>query len=475
MLALDIGTSSTRSALYGQAGNIIAASLRQLEYRARVDASGAFELAPNTLLRAVRSCIDGTLEWHKQHLSARVIRVVGVDCFWHSLIGSDERGRATTNVMTWADTRAASDAEALQGIIDPSAYHARTGCMLHASFWPAKHRWLQRHQRQAYAQTRFWMSPAEWLMWQITGVRQCAHAMATGTGLYSPTKMQWDEDLIESLHIPARALSPISDELIAPREKIAKRWPALTHAPWVPAIGDGVASNLGCGATDSTSAAINYGTSAAVRVVRTGSNARAPLGLFAYRIDKRRFLLGGAISNAGNVYDWARQTLRLPDDALALERALSRTSVSDGALTVLPFWNGERAPYWRDDLCGSITGLRQSTTALDIAAALRQATFHRLALIAEKLPGMRNRTAIVAGGLPISSLQLMANVTGLRLRGAGVREASARGAAVFAIERISGTTPPPPRWGREITPERAAKKRFREARERHAQLEALLA
>lgn len=474
VLALDIGTSSARAALFTQRATIITASLHQQHYQARTDANGAFEINPRVLLRAVAGCIDGVLAWHLANAANRTIEVVGADCFWHSLIGTTTTGKPTTAIMTWADTRGAHAARQLSESIDGPDYHARTGCMLHASFWPAKHQFLKQQMRGEYRQTAFWMSPAEWITWQFTGIRQCAHGMATGTGLYDPCKLSWDHALLEQLQIPIETLSPLSDALIEPSHKLATRWPALRNVPWVAAIGDGIASNLGCGATSAPYAAINYGTSAAVRIVKRGSKANAPYGMFAYRIDQQRYLLGGAISNAGNLYQWAQTHLRIPTDPIQFEKQLARQTSRAHGLTVLPFWNGERAPYWHDDLNGSIVGLRQSTTALDIAAALREATLHRLALIAAKLPARGRREAVVAGGLPPSSLQLMADVTGLKVRAAGVREASVRGAAVFALERLGQSQIPPPRWGKLITPNRERQAYFRSERRRHEALERLL-
>src|SRR5690606_13653907 len=99
------------------------------------------------------------------------------------------------------------------------------------------------------------------------------------------------------------------------------RFPELRAARWIPAIGDGAANNLGAGATKPGLAAINFGTSGAVRIVRSSGKPRAPFGLFCYRIDAQRFLVGGAISNAGGLRAWCLEHLRLPEED-ALEAQL---------------------------------------------------------------------------------------------------------------------------------------------------------
>src|SRR6266478_4856016 len=95
--------------------------------------------------------------------------------------------------------------------------------------------------------------------------------------------------------------------------RLARRFPELREALWFPAIGDGAASNLGSGATKTGLAALNCGTSAAIRLVSRVPQARAPFGLFDYRVDAERALIGGAVSNAGNLRAWCLRELNLPD------------------------------------------------------------------------------------------------------------------------------------------------------------------
>ncbi|MEM7405860.1 MAG: FGGY family carbohydrate kinase [Pseudomonadota bacterium] len=470
VLAIDMGTSSTRSMLFDMRGRPLPASLAQRRYAPDSDASGKFELRPARVLESTRQCLDETLAWHQQRRPRARIAAVATSCFWHSLIGTDARARPTTAIITWADTRAAADATRLSTELDARAYHAATGCMLHASFWPAKLRWLNARMPRLVAQTCFWMSPGEWVLWKLTGRRQCAHGMATGTGLYAPTRLEWDEQFFSVSGIETEQLNPLSDTPFGSGGRAAKRWPALAGACWFPAVGDGITSNLGCGATDYRYAALNYGTSAALRIVKRGRKASAPYGLFAYRIDRRRYLLGGAISNAGSLHAWSLDRLRIAAAGKRYEHEIANRIRTGHGLTVLPFFNGERAPHWRDDLSATIAGLRQSTTALDIAAALREASFHRLAMIAERIPGMRARTAIVGGGLTPSALQTLADVTGLKLRRAPIGEASLRGAAMLAIEHLGCSWPELPE-GKVYEPNRRSVREFRARRAAQRELE----
>jgi len=143
------------------------------------------------------------------------------------------------------------------------------------------------------------------------------------------------------------------------------------------AIGDGAAGNLGSGADGGGRIAINVGTSAAVRMMEDGrpkfEQRRSVCSLRGRRPahGRRR-----AVSNAGNLRVWCARELRIEGTE---ENALDRKIAAIDALTVLPFWVGERAPTWPENLSGTIVGLTQSTDAVQIFRATTCAVFYRLA------------------------------------------------------------------------------------------------
>jgi len=402
---------------------------------------------------------------------------IGVSCFWHSLLGLDAKGKAITPVYTWADSRCRAAAAALRKNPGEVAMHARTGCMARASFWPAKLVWLRKAQPALFRRVARWVSPAEWIQETWCGAANVSFAMASGTGLLDGRTLRWDAELLRKCGITVSKLNPISDapgKIVAAK---AREFPELAGVPWYPAIGDGAASNLGSGATQPGVAAINVGTSAALRVVVEGKAARGPLapfGLFCYRVDDARRLLGGAVSNAGNLRAWALRELKLPPDAAKIERALAKRSGPAEGLTVLPFWLAERAPTWPEDLPSVITGVTQATTALDLLQAFQEATYLRLGQIAEKVEKAAGRTLsfIVSGGIQKSPelLQCLANVLGRPVYASPEPEASLRGAACFALGK-SGVTPPAPKLGAAIRPQAQAARAYARARARQVTLE----
>ncbi|MGB0750876.1 MAG: gluconokinase [Gammaproteobacteria bacterium] len=472
VLGVDIGTSSVRSALFNARGIRIAGTLAQRQYPLITDHDGRAELSPNGVLRALRACLDDT---HASVESAKgkwSIEAVGTSCFWHSLVGLNERGKPLTAFITWADGRPGQSARTLRARADETAYHQLTGCMMHASFWPARLRWLRKNSPRLFSQVAQWVSPSEWLIGNLSGNRNCAHSMASATGLYDFRTRAWSDHALSLAGLRSSQLPAIGDAGQPAGRSVHKRWPLFGGAVWYPAIGDGAAGNLGSGATTDDTLALNYGTSAALRLVGKGVPKTVPKGLFTYRLDTSRFLLGGATSNGGIVRQWFENTLALPLKGERLSQWIAKQAPTAHKLTVLPFLNGERAPFWRDDLTASLSGLRNATSALDIACALTHASFQRLGLIADAMPGARRRTALVSGGLASSpaSLRLMADVTGLQLKLSKETEASLRGAAVFALENL-GEKPGAPKLGPLVTPDKDRAAAFRRERRRLTRLE----
>src|SRR5205814_5805956 len=178
---------------------------------------------------------------------------------------------------------------------------------------------------------------------------------------------------------------------------------------------------------------IKMGTSAAARTLNR-SEKNIPFGLFRYVVDRERFVIGGAVSNAGNLREWCLRHLRL---RMTEAKALSRSAAANDVLTILPFWVNERAPTWPEKLRGTILGLTQSTDAAAILRAATCATFYRVANILERLETKTGRAEqiIVSGGILRSkeSLPVLADALGRDIGVASEAEASLRGAAVYVL------------------------------------------
>jgi gluconokinase len=472
VLAIDIGSSSTRAALFDEQARIVSGTDARREYAVEYSADGGAELSPLRLRQAARNCVRETLQAHRAS-RFRQVPIVGVggSAFWHSLLGLDGKGRPLTPIFTWADSRCARDAVQLREQFDERKIHAETGCMLRASFWPAKLRWIRRTNRRLFRKVARWVSPADWIFEEILGAGSSSPSMASGTGLYDLRTKRWHEDLRQACEIGIEKLPVIAE---TPQRLTSFR--GLGEAQVFTAIGDGAASNLGCGADGGRRIAINLGTSAAVRMMESGRTKRTPIpfGLFRYAVDGKRTVMGGAISNAGNLRRWCARELRIEGNE---ENALDRKTAAADALTVLPFWIAERAPSWPEKLRGTIAGLTQSTDGAAIFRAATTAVFYRLAEILALIEKNRGRATeiIVSGGAVHSAatLSLLADALGRDLYVSREAEASLRGAARYVLEKL-GYQSGPERKPRRVRHDRRLTAKHRARRARQVALELML-
>jgi gluconokinase len=475
VLALDIGTSGLRAFLFDARGRPILRCIAHAERPVRTSADGEASVDADERVRAACGAIDAVLASAGRR--AGDIVAVAASTFWHSLLGVDERGRPTTRVLTWADTRARGAAAALRREIEPIALHARTGCVLHASYLPAKLRWLREHDTDAYTRTRWWMSLGEYLYLRILGARRAGHGMASATGLYDQRARRWDRPLLSHLVVGEETLSSIDDApLTGPLPAFARRWPALARAKWVPAIGDGACSNVGAGAIGRDTASLFLGTSGAMRVVYATDDPPIVPGGWTYHLDASRVVAGGALSNGGNVLAWVARTFPDVDVPRAIRRA------SGGPVIALPLLAGDRSPTWNDAARAAVAGIGLGTTAEDIARAMVEGVVYRVARLwdvtSRAMPGIDR--VIATGGTLLALpwlIQLFADAIDRPLLMSLAGEGSARGAAIVALERI-GALPDVAAarspTGRTFRPRPEVGARLRAGLERQRQLEEAL-
>jgi gluconokinase len=476
ILALDIGATSGRAAFFDITAQRAAAAEVRHDFPLLTSADGMAEIEPGALLGAVRGCITEALHRRRADaaLRGRPISGIGVSCFSHGMIGCVEKGEAVTRIITAADSRCRDAAAVLRKRFDERKIHAHTGCMLHPQFWPSKMAWLQRTEARLFARVRQWMSPAEWLQLRLAGGANCAISMASGTGLFDPSAMKWDAGMLKSAELSPENLRPPGDEPTPVAGALAQEFSELRGVPWFPGIGDGAAASLGCGAAHAGLAAIQFGAAAAIRAMGDGAPA-APFGICCFRADGRRHFADATVSNAGNLRAWCLRELRIADGP-ELEAALAARTGPQHGLVVLPSWSGERAPTWSDDATGTIHGIRQGTTALDIVQAVTEAVHHRIARALDLLGenGHAAQKLIVSGGITKSAagIERLANVLGRPVYPNPEPDPALRGAAVFALEKL-GYPIPEHKLINPMKPRKAAAREYAEARERQRRIEEL--
>jgi gluconokinase len=479
VLAIDIGTSSVRASLYDLGSRPLPGTQARGRYTLQTTPDGGAFLEPDEVLGQTMACIDRVLELAGKE--AARIAAVGCCTLVANVLGLDSSGRAVTPLYTWADTRGLDAVAWLREHVDEAAIHQRTGCLIHTSYLPVRLRWLATAESELFKRVARWLSIDDYLRLRLFGQTSSSYSIASWTGLLNRRKLSWDAPLLETIGLPEGRLPRLADRNEAQaglRPEFARRWPALSHVPWYPALGDGAASNLGSGGASSKRIVINIGTSAAVRVTVRGAPPAVPAGLWCYRLDGQHSLLGGALSNAGNLYEWLLGTLQLGSPA-DIEGELASMGPDEHGLTLLPFLAGERAPGWAAHARGTVTGLTLHTRPIHILGAAQDAVVFRLALIHDLLlPAAPNAHEVVASGGGVTQspswMQTLADTLNRPVLLVTEREASSRGVAISVLQALGyigrlEEAPSPP-FERRFVPDAARHELYRQAMARQSDL-----
>ncbi len=442
ILVLDIGTSSVRAALYDMKGNVLPETMVKHERQLTKTDDGGAEIDALEAFAQIEKAIDDVLK--KSTKIKGEISHVAASSFWHSLVGIDAKGKPTTKVFGWADTRSAKYIAELRKKFNETAVHNRTGARFHSSFWTAKLLWLRKDYAKIFTKTDRWLSFSDFAALKLFDNAQTSVSMASATGIFDIRANDWDTDLIKFLTLKRENLPQIvaeDSQTFQLNTKYQKRWERLKNAEWFAAIGDGAANNIGAGCVEKSKAALMIGTSGAMRVAFAGdAPKKIPSGLWCYRIDRKRIIIGGALSDGGGLYGWLKENVRLKDDDNKTEQEIEKRLPDGHGLTFLPFLAGERSTGYHENAYGAVLGLKSSTDTIDIVQSALESVAYRFAEIFNQLSDVCKIREIIASGgaLRESPLwtQIISDVLAQNMSLPDTREASSRGAVLLALETI---------------------------------------
>jgi gluconokinase len=483
VLALDIGTSSVRAALYDSTAKRLDDTFVKNERAVNFTDEGGAELDAEAALAQVEQAIADVFA--KAGNSAAKIEHVTASCFWHSLVGVDENGKALTPLLTWADTRSAKCVETLKAHFDESETHNRTGCRFHPSYWTAKLLWLHEEQPEVFAKVDQWLTFGDFFALRFFGEAATSVSQASGTGIFDVRRNDWDEEMIDFLGVRREQLPRIAgdDETFVLKGASTKLFQKLVDAKWFLAIGDGAANNVGANCVTGEKAALMIGTSGAMRVIYGGEPpAKIPDGLWCYRLDRKRVIVGGALSDGGGLYRWLKDTLKLVETDDEIEKRIARNTPDCHGLTFLPFLAGERSTNWNANARGAILGLNQNTSPVEITqAALESIAYRFAAIFAELCAGVCDIKEIIASGGALREspvwTQIICDTLNKPMFLPDEREASSRGAVLYALEKagiINNLSEIVSEKGQEFTPDSAKHEIYKKARQRQEKFHSLI-
>ncbi|HEX3464679.1 MAG TPA: gluconokinase, partial [Candidatus Elarobacter sp.] len=292
------------------------------------------------------------------------VAAIGISSAMHGVLCVDESGEPLSRVITWMDRRAHAIADRWRADGNGSALYARTGAPMHPMLPVTKLRWLAEHEPELFAKTRRFVGLKELVVFRWTGEWLVDHGIASATGMLDLRTRDWDPLALQLAGIGANRLSAPakpSTALRAFRPAIARQLGIGNGTAVVLASADGPLANIGVGTAPHEEVALTLGTSGAVRILADEPMLDAHGRTFCYCADDTRFVVGGPTSAAGASLDWIFALLldETPKDERFARAVQIASHVAPGAdgLVVLPFFGGERAPYWNSALRGAFDGL----------------------------------------------------------------------------------------------------------------------
>ncbi len=453
LLALDQGTSSSRSIVFDRSGQIVA--MAQQELPQMYPQPGWVEHDPMAIWNGQLATAREALR--KAGVSARDIHAVGITNQRETtVVWNRKTGRPIHHAIVWQDRRAEPACAQLRADGKADAIQAKTGLLVDAYFSGTKLQWILNNvpgaRAQAAAGELAFGTVDSWLVWQLTGGCEDAtragavHATdvsnASRTMLFNVHTNQWDAELLQWLDIPASLMPQVHPSSADFGSVQADLLGAAIRIGGV--AGDQQSALFGQACFSAGMAKNTYGTGCFM-LMHTGNRFETSrnglLTTSAAQVGSApEFALEGSVFVGGAVVQWLRDGLHAITSSSEVQ-ALAQSVPDAGGVMLVPAFTGLGAPYWNPDARGTITGITRGTTTAHIArAALESIAFQSAALLtamgrdAVSHGANAVRELRVDGGACVNDLlmQMQADLLGIPVVRPAVIETTALGAAYLA-------------------------------------------
>jgi glycerol kinase len=441
ILALDQGTTSSRSVIFDAAGRLVASVNQAFEQH--FPQPGWVEHDPYELLSSQRATITAVLE--KAGLSAGDIAAVGITNQRETTLVWDRKtGEPIYNAIVWQCRRTAPLCEGLAAHGWAEPLRVKTGLVLDAYFSATKLRWILDHvpgaQKRAEEGELCFGTVDSWLIYHMTGGRVHAtdYSNASRTMLFNIHTLKWDEEILGVLNIPA-AMLPQVKENAGFFGMLEASWLGR-EIPIMGAAGDQQAALFGQGCFSPGMCKNTYGTGCFLLMNTGGKAIDSPsrlLSTVAWQLEgKTEYALEGSIFMGGASIQWLRDQMGFIENSAQSEQVA--LSVADtGGVYLVPAFTGLGAPYWDMYARGTLVGMTRGTGRAHIVRATLEAIAYQSR---DVLEAMRRDSAMpltvlkVDGGASANNMlmQFQSDILSLRVVRPDCIETTARGAAFLA-------------------------------------------
>jgi glycerol kinase len=445
LLALDQGTSSSRSIVFDGRGHIVA--MAQREFRQIYPQPGWVEHDPMEIWASQLATAKEALA--SANILPQQITSIGITNQRETtVVWNRKTGQPIYNAIVWQDRRAEPTCAALRAQGLEETFRQKTGLILDAYFSGTKLKWILDTvpgARAAAAKGELAFGTVDsWLMWHLTGGQTHATDVsnASRTLMLNVRKNEWDDELLKILDVPRELLPAVH-----PSSHVYGQTRADVLGASIPIggiAGDQQSALFGQACFKAGLAKNTYGTGCFM-LMHTGAQFQTSTnGLIttsaAQPTATPEFALEGSVFIGGAVVQWLRDGLHAIKASGEVQQ-LAESVPDSGGVMFVPAFTGLGAPYWKADARGAIVGLTRGTTVAHIArAALESIAFQSAALLQAM-----SRDAVNAGGSPVAELrvdggacvnnllmQIQADLLGIPVVRPKVIETTALGAAYLA-------------------------------------------
>ena len=438
-LGIDIGTTSTKAVAFSPAGEIIVSYF--IAYEMQHPFPNRSEQNPDEILQAVITGINKVIE----KLSPQLPAFISFSAAMHSLLAIDERGKLLTPLIIWADNRANDIADKLRKSNEGMNIYQKTGVPIHAMSPLCKLLWLKENDQKIFNAAYKFIGIKEYIFYKLFGEYIVDTSIASATGLLNTKSLQWDEGILNYCSVSASKLSAIvSTKRILYYKGIHPGLTLPATVPFVIGASDGALSNLGTGATTNNIMAVTIGTSGAARIIVHEAYTDSLMRTFCYHVKDDQYIIGGANNNGAVALQWLKENIfDTKEDYNQLFALAESIGTGSEGLLFLPYLLGERAPLWNSDAKGVLFGLTIQHSKAHIIRAVLEGVIFSMYSICRILAENRGVTELRAsGGFARSTLwlQILADVSNVRVVVSGSVQSSALGAVMIGAEAVGAET-----------------------------------
>ncbi len=363
IIALDQGTTSSRSVLFDEIGLQIA--IEQQEFEQVFPHSGWVEHNPQELLDSQLATFEKLIRNNNIH--PKDIAGIGITNQRETtVVWNKSTGKAIYNAIVWQDKRTATICEELKAQGLEEYVRKNTGLVLDSYFSGTKIQWILDHVDGARALAKkeelLFGTIDTWLLWNLTDrkVHATDYSNASRTLLFNINSLEWDDVLLNALDIPKNMLPKVKQSSHHFGDYIYEN-----HSiPIAGIAGDQQAALFGQACFKKGDAKNTYGTGCFL-LMNTGDTPQYSknglLTTIAWGIDNKvYYALEGSVFIAGAAIQWLRDGLQLIETAEESE-TIAMQLTEDSSVYVVPAFAGLGAPYWDMYARGAIFGLTRDT------------------------------------------------------------------------------------------------------------------